>query len=210
MPRRGLLLLAAVGMIVIPAAAPAAPPRESVGIRVLGRGPYLVLRMEPGSTAVREVAVSSTVSRPIEVPLLPVNARTVSGEFQTIDQAPDWLAVHPSILHFDAVPVGQVIEEAATVTITVPSDARPASIQAAVLAVAPPSQGGSVRVVNRVGLRVYLTILGPSFPWLAMAALLGLGLALGGVLWGLSKRRTPGWHSRRNVRSPLPRAHLRT
>lgn len=63
------------------------------------------------------------------------------------------------------VPAGQVIEEAATVTITVPLSARPGKLEAVVLAVAPPSQGGNIRMVNRVGLRVYLTISGASFPW---------------------------------------------
>ncbi len=209
MLRRGLLVLAAAGVLVAPAVAPAAPPRESVGIRLLGRGPYLVLRMDPGSTAVHEVAVSSTLSRPADVPLLVVNARTASGEFHTLDQRPDWLAVQPSVLHFDAVPAGQVIEEAATVTITVPSDARPTSFQAAVLAVAPPSEEGNVRVVNRVGLRVYLTIVGPSFPWLAFAVVLGLGVALAGGLWGLSKRRRSRRHTGGNPRRARSLRHGR-
>jgi hypothetical protein len=210
MLRRGLLVLAAAGVLVIPTAAPAAAPRESIGIRVLGRGPYLVLRLDPGSTVVREVAVSSTVSRPIEVPLLAVDARTISGEFRTLDETPDWLAVAPSIMHFDAVPAGQLIEEAATVTITVPSSARPGTLEAAVVAVAPPSEGGNVRVVNRVGLRVYLTIPGVSFPWRAVVIALAVVLGIGVGLWELSRHRRRRRPAGRRSPSPVPRARLRT
>lgn len=208
--RRGLLVLAAAGVLVAPAASPATVARESVGIRVLGRGPYLVLSLAPGTSAVREVAVSSTMSRPAHVPLLVVNARTAEGEFQTLDETPDWLAVQPSVLRFDAVPPGQVIEEAATVTITVPESARPGKLEAAVLAVAPPSEGGNVRVVNRVGLRVYLTIEGSSFPWLAIGIAFGVAVAIGAGLWELSRHRRRRRHAGPKVRSPLPRARLGT
>lgn len=211
MLRRALLVLAAAGVLVTPAAAPAAPPRESIGIRLLGKGPYLVLSLAPGSTAVHEVAVSSTLSQPADVPLLLVKARTTSGEFRTLDETPDWLSVQPSFLHFDAVPAGQVIEEAASVTITVPLSARPATLEAAVLAVAPAARGGNVRVVNRVGLRVYLTIVGPSFPWLAIGIALGAGVGIGVGAWRLSRRRRRRRPLRGGkVRPPISRVRLGT
>jgi hypothetical protein len=205
MLRRGLFVLAAAGVLAAPAAAPAAAPRDSIGIRVLGRGPYLVLSLKPGTTAIRQVAVSSTLSRPVEVPLLAVTARTTADGYQILDQKPDWLDVQPSTLRLDTAPPGEVIEEAATVTITVPADARPTQrLEAAVLAVAPPSEGGNVRMINRVGVRVYLTIAGRTVPWLQLC--IALFVLLGGGSWALSKlrksHRKAGW-------SPVHQTRLR-
>jgi hypothetical protein len=211
MIRRGLLVLAAAGVLVTPTAAPAASPPESIGIRLLGRGPYLELRLAPGATAVREVAVSSTLSRPAEVPLLAVSARTTSGQYQTIEQSPDWLRVQPSVLHFDAVPPGKVIEQAATITITVPLSTRPSALQAAVLAVAPPSAHGRVRMINRVGLRVYLTVAEETIPKFVLWLAIGVAVAGGaGGLWALSRHRRAHRHASAKVRRPLTHAGLGT
>ena len=171
--RRFLFTVLAVAGALAPATgalsqtAPGAQP--SIGIRLL-QAPvslqndpraktYIIDHVAPGMTISRRVAVSSTYNSPVEVKLYSGPAVINGGSFnaEPIGQTNDlstWITVAPTSV--TVPPRGEVD---ATVTIAVPLNAVSGERYAVVWAQPPESTSGSgVSVINRVGIRVYLSV----------------------------------------------------
>jgi hypothetical protein len=172
--RRLLLVAALVAGVVASgtaAAAAAGPvPERSVGIRLLdapaGRAAdpraqlYVVDHVRPGATVTRRVELANGTRRPVRLGLYAAGAEVEQGRFRFLDgpatnELAGWTRVRP----------GQVLVPArgtanATVTIAVPADASAGERYAVVWAELPRSvpTGGGVSAVNRVGVRVYLSV----------------------------------------------------
>jgi hypothetical protein len=166
--RRLLLLAALVAGGTGAAAGPA--PEGSVGIRLLdapvGRAAdprarlYVVDHVGPGTTVSRRVELANGTGRPVRLGLYAAGAEVQRGRFRFLDgraanELAGWTRVRP----------GRVVVPArgtatATLTIAVPPDASAGERYAVVWAELPRSvpTGGGVSAVNRVGVRVYLSV----------------------------------------------------
>ena len=145
------------------------PAQPQIGIRLL-EAPvslqndpraqvYIIDHVAPGATFSRKVAVSSTADSPVQVQLYSGSATINGGSFngEPVGQTNDlstWITVSPSSVTIP--PHGEVT---ATVTIAVPQNASSGERYAVVWAQPPESTGnGGISVINRVGIRVYLSV----------------------------------------------------
>ena len=172
--RRALLLLAlAVGLLaptVGGAAAAARAPGDAVGIRLLDaprsrrNDPraylYVVDHVSPGATVTRRVELSNATGRPVRLSLYAAGADVHGGRFRFLNgggqnELASWTAVQPAELRL--LPGATA---PATVTIRVPPAAAAGERYAVVWAelAASVATGGGVSAVNRVGVRVYLSV----------------------------------------------------
>lgn len=127
---------------------------------------YIIDHVGSGTTISRQVAVSSTSGSPVQVQLYGGPAVINGGSFnaEPVGQTSDlssWITVQPNTVVIP--PHGQVT---ATVTIAVPANASSGERYGVVWAQPPASTGsGGISVVNRVGIRVYLSVgSGPAPP----------------------------------------------
>jgi hypothetical protein len=166
---RGLLIaVSLVAGIVVPAAG--AQAARGIGIRLVGvsgestNNPrarwYFTDRLPPGTTIQRRIEISNSTSSTATVAVYPAAATLRGGTFRfaTGHQRNDlssWTSVSRELLRLP--PRSRAFE---TVTITVPEDAssgeRYAVVWAEVSAPAPVT--GGVTLVNRVGVRMYVSI----------------------------------------------------
>lgn len=175
MTARRLLLLAVAGLVAVaspPARAQDPPPAapETVGIRIVDvptsreddprARHYIVDHVAPGTTITRRVEVSNDTAEPQDVQVYAAAATITDGNFafgdgREANELTGWTTVDPASVR---PPAGEVSE--ATVTIAVPADASPGERYAVVWAELPPAvpDGGGVGAVNRVGIRVYLSV----------------------------------------------------
>jgi hypothetical protein len=121
---------------------------------------YIVDHLAPGSVIRRRVEISSTMTRTAEVVMYSAAAAVRGGAFVPAEgHAPNdlstWTSVRPGA---PQVPAGGRVT--ATVTIAVPHDAAPGEQYAVVWAEvrSDPGSNGGVTRVNRVGIRVYLSV----------------------------------------------------
>ena len=119
---------------------------------------YIIDHVSPGASFTRKVAVSSTNDSPVQVKLYSGPAEINGGAFngEPIGQTNDlstWITVSPSSVTIP--PHGEVT---ATVTITVPQNASSGERYAVVWAQPPESTSSGISQINRVGLRVYLSV----------------------------------------------------
>lgn len=144
------------------------PPQPSIGIRLL-QAPvalqndprakvYIIDHVGPGTTFSRQVAVSSTSDSPVRVQLYSgpavINGGAFNGEpIGTTNDLSSWITVSPNVVTIP--PHGEV---SVTVTIAVPLNAASGEQYAVVWAQPPPSTGSGISEVNRVGIRVYLSV----------------------------------------------------
>lgn len=153
------------------AAPPASPltAEGSIGLRLLDAPVgasddpraqiYIVDHLAPGRVIHRRVEVTSTMTRTATVAMYPAAAAVTGGSFVPAEgHAPNdlstWTSVRPGTLE---VPVGGRVT--ATVTIAVPRDAAPGEQYAVVWAEVRSAPGaGGVTRVNRVGIRIYLSV----------------------------------------------------
>lgn len=157
-------VLAAVASVVLGTSAFA---QGTVGIRLVDAPvdrvddprahAYIVDHLQPGATISRRVAIINTTPSQLEVDLYAGAASVGGGGWSTApgrarNELTGWVEVEPSRVE---VPAGG--EVLAAVTIEVPSDARPGERYAVIWA-QPPSSGGDIDVVNRVGVRIYLSV----------------------------------------------------
>lgn len=148
--------------------ASAQAPSGSVGIRLLevpknlASDPrarlYIIDHVAPGASISRRFEVSNGTTRALDIQLYAAGADVEGGEFRFADgrtqnELSSWTHVSPSSL---AVPAKGVAD--GTVQINVPSDASAGERYAVVWAQLPPSKSGGVTAVNRVGIRVYLSV----------------------------------------------------
>jgi hypothetical protein len=177
-PQRGrpgrcaLAVLAFSVVIALPAgAATAAAAHGSIGLRLVdvpasaGGDPraqlYIVDHLAPGTVIDRRIEVSNTTDSIAHVVLYAAAATIDHGSFlgaagHTPNDLSTWTSVSPGA---SDVPAGGRVT--ATVTITVPSDAAPGEQYGVVWAEVrsgPAGGGGGVIEVNRVGIRLYLSV----------------------------------------------------
>jgi hypothetical protein len=168
--RTFLAMLLTTSAVFVPAAvAVAAVADTGIGIRLLEAPTdrkddprarsYIVDHLPPGTTITRKIEVSNGSSQPATVKVYSGGAELENGEFRPLDESEstdltEWTKVDPSELSLAA---GQ--RAPATVTIAVPDDASPGERYGAVWAqVSSPPGAGGVTQVNRVGVRIYLSI----------------------------------------------------
>ncbi len=169
-----LTLFAVAAVTVNTATAATADPTGSIGLRLLDAPVsalddprarlYIVDHLAPGTVISRRIEVSNTTATTAHVVLYPAAASIVKGSFlgaegHTPNELSTWTTVAPGEID---VPASGAVT--ATVMITVPIDAAPGEQYGAVWAEArsTPLEGG-VTQVNRVGIRIYLSV-GPGGP----------------------------------------------
>ena len=164
-------VLAVVALASVPSIAgaqqPAADDPGSVGIR-LAEAPqdrkddprarlYIVDHLHQGATISRKVEVISTLKQAADVRMYVGAAEVKDGAFTfgSVDaknDLTDWSKVDPVYVHLEPGASQQ-----ATVTIAVPTDATDGERYGVVWAELPGS-GGQANQVNRVGVRIYLSV----------------------------------------------------
>jgi hypothetical protein len=166
--RRLLLALAAVALVALVAPPLArAQAQPGLSIRLLdaptnrGNDPrariYIVDHLRQGDRIDRRIELGNTTDTPLRVSVYAAAATVADGEFRFGDgharnDLTTWTNVVPS-----EVPVPAHGTATATVTITVPGGAADGERYAVVWAELP-SSGGTAAQVNRVGVRVYLSV----------------------------------------------------
>lgn len=165
------LVVAIAGALALTAAAPAwAQAPRTVGIRIVDvptsrtsdprARQYIVDHLAPGTTITRRVEVSNDTGSRQAVQLYAGAATIASGGIVFADgRAPNdltgWTTVDPPTVN---PPAGG--KATATVKIVVPANASPGERYGVVWAELPPATpaGGGVTAVNRVGVRMYLSV----------------------------------------------------
>jgi hypothetical protein len=175
MHRRFLPILAIL-MGVLPLTGGPVPPAalaqtpETVGIRIVDAPSsrsddpraklYIVDHVAPGTTITRRVEVNNGTSKPQTIQLYAASAEVAGGVFQfgegrAANDLTRWTTVNPSSVSLAAGAKGL-----ATVTIAVPPKATAGEQYGVVwaeLSAAAPA-GGGIAAVNRVGVRMYLSV----------------------------------------------------
>lgn len=143
------------------------PPAGDSGARTRERrrDGYIVDHLAPGTVIHRRIEVTNTTASTAHVLLYPAAASIANGSFlgaagHTPNDLSTWTSVSPGAP--DITAGGHVT---ATVTISLPQDAAPGEQYGVVWAEArsAPIAGGGVIQVNRVGIRLYISV-GPGGP----------------------------------------------
>jgi hypothetical protein len=166
--RRTLFALTALALVALPLApARAQDDGGSIGIGLVDAPEdrrddprahtYIVDHLNQGATITRHVQISSTVPEQTTVQLYVAAAELEDGQFRfgegrAENDLTDWTTLDPPQVD---VPSGGKVQ--ATVTIAVPTDATDGERYGVIWAELPGS-GGSANVVNRVGVRIYLSV----------------------------------------------------
>lgn len=120
---------------------------------------YIIDHLAPGTTITRKIEVSNGTSAPVSIDIYAGGAELTDGEFRPFPQSEtselqNWTKVDVSKLELAP---GQ--KAPATVTIAVPDDASPGERYGTVWAALSSQPGaGGITQVNRVGVRIYLSI----------------------------------------------------
>jgi hypothetical protein len=148
----------------------AAAEAGSVGIRLVAAADtapndplantYVVDRLAPGTTLIRNVEVDNDTKDVVDVSVYPAAAAVVQGSFafapgHSGNELSGWSSVRHSELRLG--PGGGAFD---TMTIKVPDDASPGQRYGVLWAEvsARPATGGGVTLVNRVGVRMYISV----------------------------------------------------
>lgn len=167
MIRRRLSIACVLLVALAPAARAQGQTQGSIGIR-LADAPtdrkddprahtYIVDHLHQGTTITRHVEVQSTVQQPTTVQLYAAAADLEDGQFSfgeghAQNDLTDWTTIDPPSV---TVPANGAVQ--AAVTIAVPTNATDGERYAVVWAELPGS-GGQANQVNRVGVRIYLSV----------------------------------------------------
>jgi hypothetical protein len=170
----GAASLIAIMLPALPAAAASTPPTapgaaNSIGIRLLdvpateANDPrarlYVVDRVAPGAVINRRIEVTNTTTAVAHVALYAAAAAIIGTSFvggpdRTANDLSTWSTVAPAN---PDIPAGGQLT--ATITIAIPTDAAPGEQYAVIWAeVRSASTGGAVVEVNRVGIRMYISV----------------------------------------------------
>jgi hypothetical protein len=142
----------------------------SIGIRLLDapnseRGNprarlYIIDQLRPGTVIHRRIAVSNTTNKTVRPEIYPAAATIENGTFvgqpgKSRSELTSWIDVHTKVL--TVAPATSAVD---TVTITVPNTASRGERYGVIWAqvTSPPHNPTTVTIVNRVGIRVYLSI----------------------------------------------------
>jgi hypothetical protein len=166
--RRSLLALVLVLVaLTVPSVARAQEGEGSIGIGLVDAPTelrddprahsYIVDHLHQGATITRHVQITSTIKQPTNVQLYVAAATLEDGQFvfgegRAENDLTDWSTLDPP--EVTVPPDGKV---QAAVTIAVPTDATDGERYGVIWAELPGS-GGSANVVNRVGVRIYLSV----------------------------------------------------
>jgi hypothetical protein len=192
-PPAGALLAPPAGLVsVLATGSSEGPGPGSIGVKLIalpgvtvdtfGRI-YIVDRLPPGTTLHRQIDVSNTTSSTANVAVYAAGAGVTEGQFgfaagRKENDLSSWTSVSKGVLHL--LPGTAALE---TVTIAVPKDATAGERYAVVWAEvsSPPTTGGGVTLVNRVGVRMYVSIGtgGVPQPDFSVASLLATRLSTG-------------------------------
>jgi hypothetical protein len=170
-----LIVLALLTGIMIPAsgalAAPSQPTADSgsIGIRIVDVPPdssrndplalsYIVNRLAPGKSIQRRIEVSNSTRSTAAVSVYPAAAGLKHGEFafgpnHSKNELANWTSVSRDVVRLQS---GTRAFE--TVTIRVPKDAPTGERYAVIWAEVSTSGSGGVKLANRVGIRMYLSV----------------------------------------------------
>ena len=170
-----LIVLSLLAGVMIPAsgalAAPSQPTADSgsIGIRIVDVPPdssrndplalsYIVNRLAPGKTIQRRIEVSNSTRSTVAVSVYPAAAGLRQGEFvfgpnHGKNELAGWTSVSR-----DVVRLQPDTKASETVTIRVPKDAAAGEHYAVVWAEVSTSGSGGVKLANRVGIRMYLSV----------------------------------------------------
>jgi hypothetical protein len=175
--RRGLIALSLLAGIIVPASnALAAVPHQpiagsgGIGVRLIvpaglrndPRSSYIVERLAPGTSIRRRVEIINSTRSTENVAVYPAAASLQQGRFGFApshgrNELSSWTSISRDVLRLS--PGTSTFE---TVTINVPKEASSGTRYAVIWAeVSAPTTGG-IALVNRVGIRIYLTIGPPS------------------------------------------------
>jgi hypothetical protein len=168
---RPLIALALLFVVIVPtsSALAATPHQPSIGIRLVdvpadsGNDPrarsYIVDELAPGTTMRRRVEITNSTRSTVDVAVYPAAAGLSRGRFvfaagHSQNEVSRWISVSRAVLR---LPPGTKALD--TLTIDVPEEASAGERYAVIWAEvsAPPTAGG-VTLVNRVGVRAYLSI----------------------------------------------------
>ncbi len=169
----GRLIAALLAGIMIPAsgalAAAPQPTDAGIGIRIVDAPPdssrndplalsYIVNRLAPGKTIQRRIEVSNSTRSTAAVAVYPASAGLRRGEFvfgpnHNKNELAGWTSVSRSVVRLQS---GTKAFE--TVTIRVPRDASAGERYAVIWAEVATSGSGGVKLANRVGIRMYLSV----------------------------------------------------
>jgi hypothetical protein len=175
--RLTILLLVVGSLIAVPTSgAFASSPRGatansgSIGIRLIAAATaapgnplastYIVDRLAPGTTLTRQVEVDNDTKANVDLSVYPAAASVVRGSFAFApghngNELSSWTSLSHTQLRL--APGGEALD---TITVAVPQDA-PAGPQYGVLwaqVSARPTAAAGVTLVNRVGVRMYLSV----------------------------------------------------
>ncbi|MDX6554084.1 MAG: hypothetical protein QOD86_279 [Miltoncostaeaceae bacterium] len=173
MLRRLLIALALLAGVLTPvsgALAGEAAAAGSIGIRLVDvpvddrddprARLYIVDRLAPGTVIHRRIEVSNTTAAPVSVAVYAGAATIGRGTFafapgREPNELTTWTSMGQDVLRLE--PGASALD---TVTIAVPRDASAGERYGVIWAetAAPPPAGGGVTLINRVGVRVYLSI----------------------------------------------------
>ncbi len=165
-----LIALSVLAGILIPASGALAAEQGGIGIRLVdapgktrdGRRArsYIVERLAPGTSIQRRVEISNGTRLAVDVAVYPAAASLRRGEFgfasgRSRNELSSWTSGGRDLLRL--APGARAIE---TLTINVPDDASSGERYAVVWAAvsAPSPEAGGVTLVNRVGVRMYVTV----------------------------------------------------
>ncbi len=164
-----LAILLVASAVLVPATEAAAAVNETgVGIRLLEAPSdrrddprarsYIIDHVPPGTTISRQIEVSNGTSQRVNIKAYASGADLQDGAFRPLaepgtNELSTWTKVEPSSL--DLAP-GQ--KAPASVTIAIPHDASPGERYGAVWAQLSSASAGGVTQINRVGIRIYLSV----------------------------------------------------
>jgi hypothetical protein len=166
--------VAMLGGLVAPHAAAAQSGSNAIGIRLVDAPAngtvdpraklYIVENVAPGGTIHRRVEVANSTPNPLTIQLYAAGAQLEQGQFKPLDgrtanDLAGWTSVTPP-----SIDLAPNTKSTAMVDIAVPSDAPGGERYAAVWAELPPTRSGGVTNVNRVGVRMYLSVGGGAEP----------------------------------------------
>lgn len=164
-----LLVLGTLAAAAPPADRGAAPP-PAVGIRLLdGEGSAMRDHLRPGGAVEHRLEVENTTDEPVHLELYPTAADVLGGRFVVAagrggNDLATWSTVTPP-----AVDLGPGERREVAVRIAVPGGVAGGERYGAVVAELPEQRrAGQIGVVNRLAVRVYLSVGGPVAPRLGL------------------------------------------
>jgi hypothetical protein len=119
---------------------------------------YIIDHLKPGTTIRRRVQISDNTNGPLHASLYVGGAQVEDGSFRPSDKGDpaelsEWSTVAPTSFDLKA---GGTAD--AQVTIAVPASASSGERYGVIWAELPPSSSSTVKEVNRVGVRIYLSV----------------------------------------------------